>query len=213
MPGMENLAPERTETRSGLFGSPKPLPVSASTLLDGRQDVVPEPGRELLAGAEVVVAGLGGDGEAGGSRQARVGHLGQAGTLAAQQVLHPAVALGLAAAPGVDVALGGLVGLCARVGHGGVTLLGCGNCRAADGGGTRRRSRDGGELVPQRSGVQRLDVIHHVALADVDRAKRSAKFTRATVSSRDQPLATASGDGRLPLHERGPLRRPGRPSW
>ncbi len=94
--------------------------------LHGSEDVVPETGGELLAGAEVVVAGFGGDGEAGGSRQTRVGHLGQAGTLAAQQVLHPAVALGLAAAPGVDVALGGLVGLGARVGHDGFHLLGCG---------------------------------------------------------------------------------------
>ncbi len=33
MPGMENLAPERTLTRSGLAASPKPLPVSASTAL------------------------------------------------------------------------------------------------------------------------------------------------------------------------------------
>ncbi len=94
--------------------------------LHGGQDVVPQAGRELLARGEVVVAGLGGDGEARGSRQARVGHLGQAGTLAAQQILHPAVALGLAAAPGVDVALGGLVGRGARVGHGNLNLLGCG---------------------------------------------------------------------------------------
>ena len=30
MPGMENLAPERTLTSSGFSGLPKPLPVSAS---------------------------------------------------------------------------------------------------------------------------------------------------------------------------------------
>ena len=94
--------------------------------LDGREDVLPEAGRELLAGVEVVVAGLGGDGEAGRRGKAGVGHLRQAGALAAQQVLHAAVALGLAAAPGVDVALGGFVGLGAGVGHGDVTLLGCG---------------------------------------------------------------------------------------
>ena len=31
MPGIENLAPERTETSSGFFGSPKPLPERSST--------------------------------------------------------------------------------------------------------------------------------------------------------------------------------------
>ena len=31
IPGIENLAPERTETRSGFFGSPNPLPDRRST--------------------------------------------------------------------------------------------------------------------------------------------------------------------------------------
>ena len=31
MPGIETRAPERTETRSGFFVSPKPLPASFST--------------------------------------------------------------------------------------------------------------------------------------------------------------------------------------
>ena len=84
--------------------------------LDGREDVVPEAGGKLLAGLEVVVAGFRGDREARGDRQTGVGHLREAGALAAQEILHPAVALALAAAPCVDVALGGLVGL-AGVGH------------------------------------------------------------------------------------------------
>ena len=69
------------------------------------QDVVPEPVRELLAGGEVVVAGLGRDREPGRRREAGDRHLGEAGALAAEEVLHPAVALGRALAPGVDVAL------------------------------------------------------------------------------------------------------------
>jgi hypothetical protein len=47
-------------------------------------------------------ADFGGDGEAGRHRQAKLAHLGQARTLAAQQVLHPAFAFGLAAAEAVD---------------------------------------------------------------------------------------------------------------
>ncbi len=31
MPGIENFAPERTDTRSGFLGSPKPLPERRST--------------------------------------------------------------------------------------------------------------------------------------------------------------------------------------
>ena len=31
MPGIENLAPERTETSSGFFGSPNVLPTDCST--------------------------------------------------------------------------------------------------------------------------------------------------------------------------------------
>ena len=30
MPGIENFAPERTDTSSGFFGSPKPLPERSS---------------------------------------------------------------------------------------------------------------------------------------------------------------------------------------
>ncbi len=72
-------------------------------------DVVPEPCRELLAGREVVVAGLGRDREAGRCGKPCDRHLGEAGALPAEQVLHLAVALRRAVAPGVDVALGGTV--------------------------------------------------------------------------------------------------------
>ena len=43
---------------------------------------------------EVVPARLGGDGEAGGNREAEVGHLGEVGALATEKILHVLVALG-----------------------------------------------------------------------------------------------------------------------
>ena len=110
IPGIENLAPERTSTSSGLAGSPKPLPVALLDLAIAARTSSHRPVGQLLAGREVVVAGLGGDREAGRRRQAGDRHLGEARALAAEQVLHPAVALGRAVAPGVDVALGGPVG-------------------------------------------------------------------------------------------------------
>ena len=92
MPGIENLAPERTLTSSGLAGSPKPLPVSLSTCVDGLENVVPQALGQLLARGEVVVAGLGRDREPGRHRQTGIGHLGEAGALATQQVTHRGVA-------------------------------------------------------------------------------------------------------------------------
>ena len=99
MPGIENLAPERTETSSGLSGSPKPLPERASTSCIASRTSSQRPVGQLLAGREVVVAGFGRDGEARRGRQAGEGHLGQAGALAAEQVLHGAVAFGAARRP------------------------------------------------------------------------------------------------------------------
>src|SRR5579875_1158668 len=54
------------------------------------------PAEPLGGGAvpEVVTAGVGGDGETGRHRQPQVGHLGQVGALAAQQVLKVLVSLG-----------------------------------------------------------------------------------------------------------------------
>ncbi len=48
----------------------------------------------LTPGRQVRLAGLGGDREAGRNRQAEVGHLGQVGPLAAEQILQILVALG-----------------------------------------------------------------------------------------------------------------------
>ncbi len=65
---------------------------------DGKLDVGIEILREFAAGLVELGAHLGGDGEAGRHRHADVGHLGEVGTLAAEQVLHVFVTLGLAAA-------------------------------------------------------------------------------------------------------------------
>ncbi len=99
---------DRHEERIG--GVAEALAGRPFDLADGVEDVVPQAVGQLLPGREVVVAGLGGDGEAGRHRQARVGHLGETRALATEQVAHRRVALGAAIAPGVDVALGGAMG-------------------------------------------------------------------------------------------------------
>ena len=88
MPGMDSLAPERQETSSGFFASPKPLPVVASIGLQRGQLLIPHPFGELLARGQVGVAGLGGDGEAGRDRQPDARHLDQVRALAAEQAAH-----------------------------------------------------------------------------------------------------------------------------
>ena len=120
MPGIENLAPERTETRSGLRGVAEALAGARFDRPHRPEDVVPEACRKRLAGFEVVVAGLGRDREARRRREPGVRHLGEAGALAAEQVLHGPVAFRRAVAPGVDVALGRRVGTRGRsqIGHG-----------------------------------------------------------------------------------------------
>jgi hypothetical protein len=55
-------------------------------------DLVQEPLREAPR-AQVGVAGLRGDGESGRHGEVQVGHLGEVGPLAAQEVLHLLVAL------------------------------------------------------------------------------------------------------------------------
>ena len=109
-PGHRELGARADRDEERIGGVAEALAGPGLDLLDRHEDVVPEPVGELLAGREVVVAGLGRDREAGRHREPRVGHLGQAGALAAEQVAHRRVALGRPAAPGVDVALGGSVG-------------------------------------------------------------------------------------------------------
>ena len=59
-------------------------------VLDGWHQV----GGDLLAVGIVGVAGIGGNGKAGGNGQADVGHFGEVGALATQQVAHGLVAIG-----------------------------------------------------------------------------------------------------------------------
>ena len=93
MPGMEARAPERTETSRGFSRSPNFLPVMLLQLGDILHDLRLDLVVDLLAVLIVLGAGLGGDGEALGHRQANVGHFGQVGTLAAKQLPHVGVAL------------------------------------------------------------------------------------------------------------------------
>ena len=106
MPGMETRAPERQETSSGFLRVAELRSHDLFGLAKGRLDLGLELRRVGLAVGVVVVADFGGDGEAGGDGQADEAHLGEVGTLAAEEVLHLAVAVGLAAAEEVDV-LGG----------------------------------------------------------------------------------------------------------
>ena len=105
MPGIENFAPERTETSSGLSVDPSVAPAAFSSFFRCSAISRSIGGRNLLLFLVVDVADLGGDREAGRHRQARVGHLGEAGAFAAEQVLHVAVAVGFAVAEEVHVLL------------------------------------------------------------------------------------------------------------
>ena len=103
MPGIENFAPERTETSSGLSVEPSVAPAAFSSFL-----TCSSISRSIAGGIfgfllVVDVADLGGDREPGRHRQAGVGHLGEARAFAAEQVLHVAVAVGLAVAEEIDV--------------------------------------------------------------------------------------------------------------
>ena len=87
MPGIEARAPERTETRSGLSASPKVRPAIRRRARAPPRPRLRAPGRIGAAVVVVVGADLGRDGEAGRHRQAEIGHLGEVGALAAEEVL------------------------------------------------------------------------------------------------------------------------------
>ena len=75
--------------------------VAASSQRGG--DLVPERGGELHAGVEEIDAAGGGDRESGRHGKFEAAHFGEIGALAAQQVFHRSIAVGLAAAEGVDI--------------------------------------------------------------------------------------------------------------
>ena len=95
MPGIDVRAPQRQETSSGFVRVAELHAHRLFGLLQGRRRLrrVSDSGN-LLPFGEVDGAELGGDGEAGGHGQAELGHLGQVGALAAQQVLHRRIAFG-----------------------------------------------------------------------------------------------------------------------
>ena len=105
MPGMENFAPERTLTSSGFSGSPSFLPICAFELGQRREHLLVDLGEYLVAVLEIDVADFGGDREAGRHGHAGPAHLGEPGALAAEDLLHLAVAVGCAAAKAVNVGL------------------------------------------------------------------------------------------------------------
>ena len=94
MPGMEALAPERTETSSGLCSIAKLFAGQLLQLSQILKDLRLDFRADLLAVLIVLGAGLSGDGEALRNRHAQNGHLSKVGTLAAEQLTHLGVALG-----------------------------------------------------------------------------------------------------------------------
>jgi hypothetical protein len=92
IPGIENFAPGAHRHQQRVVGVAEPL---AHRLLERGEvlgDLLGEPAGWPPV-LEVVPAGLGGDREPGRHRQPEVGHLGEVGALAAEQVLLVLVAL------------------------------------------------------------------------------------------------------------------------
>ena len=74
--------------------SPRRLPTASSRRLEVGRDLAREPHRERVVAAQVLDAGLGGDGEALGHGQAEPRHLRDVRALAPEEVAHLAPALG-----------------------------------------------------------------------------------------------------------------------
>ena len=104
MPGIENFAPDLTETRSGFEGvaeiSFRLLPRSCGSAF---QNLVPHPLRKFLSRAVVGITGLGRDRKPRWYRQPGISHLRQAGAFAAQKILHIAAPVGMAFGKEIDI--------------------------------------------------------------------------------------------------------------
>ena len=105
MPGMENLAPERTLTSSGFVGVAELLPHALFERLERFEHLLVDLRRNGVVVLEVDVADFGGDGEAGRHRQLGPAHLGQPGAFAAERVFHLSVTVGGSVAERVDILL------------------------------------------------------------------------------------------------------------
>ncbi len=92
IPGMENFAPERTDTSSGSWASPRRRPRSSSRRRKRHRDLYPQLGRQF-GGLHVRATRIGGDREAWGHRQADIRHLGKVCALAPKQILEVPVSL------------------------------------------------------------------------------------------------------------------------
>jgi hypothetical protein len=101
IPGIENFAPDRDEQR--VLGRSERRAGRFLELLQVRGNRGVHVRRNLLVLLVVDVADLGRDREPGRHGQARVGHLGEARALAAEEIFHVAVAVGLAVAEEKDV--------------------------------------------------------------------------------------------------------------
>ena len=102
MPGIEARAPERTETSSGALPSPKPRPVMRPTSASRRVHSLGQAVGIAFAVFVIMRADFRRDRETGRDWQAEIGHFGQIGALAAEQVAHVGCTFGLAVAEGID---------------------------------------------------------------------------------------------------------------
>ena len=103
MPGIENFAPERTDTSSGFSADPSVSPVACSSLLQVREHLLLDRRRQLALVLVVDRADAGGDREAGRHRQAALVISASPAPLPPSTIAHRAVAFGLALAEEVDV--------------------------------------------------------------------------------------------------------------
>ena len=87
-PGHRGAGPGANADQQGVGGVPEGLAGDLLDLLQSRPDLSGQGVGIGLALAEIVDAGLGGDGEARRHRQAQRGHLGEVGPLATEKVLH-----------------------------------------------------------------------------------------------------------------------------
>ena len=91
-PGHRELGAGTNRDQERVACVAQPLAGLLLHLVEGVHRLLPEAVGEALVRGVVGIAGLGGDGEAWRHRQAGPGHLGYAGTLAAQEVAHVPVA-------------------------------------------------------------------------------------------------------------------------
>ena len=100
---MERAEPERTLTSSGSLAVAEFLVREFFEARETLRDLRAELLGIFAAVLEEVVAGFRGDGEAGRDRQADARHLRETGALAAEQVVHVAVAVRFACSKKINV--------------------------------------------------------------------------------------------------------------